>query len=153
MITLLTEIKNNGMLSTYQGNVIMKCDKKITVSEGTDYKYLFTFKHPATGVCTEPGSRCGFIVRRRRTGAYWERVLCTKSEDYKNTGVHYHDNISAHEMFWYDIESGRTADGNTVTVVGFLKWAVQWFPHVRNWVVKEANVAYNVTDYLVAKQN
>ena len=103
MITLLTEIKNNGMLSTYQGNVIIKCDKKITVSEGTDYKYLFTFKHPATGVCTEPGSRCGFIVRRRRTGAYWERVLCTKSEDYKNTGVHYHDNISAHEIFWYDM--------------------------------------------------
>ena len=151
MVTLLTEIKNNGMLSTYQGNVIMKCDKKITVSEGTDYKYLFTFKHPATGVCTEPGSRCGFIVRRRKRGEIWERVLCTKSEDYKNTGLHYHDNISAHEMFWYDIDSGHTADGKTVTMAAKWDWWKYWSLNVEDWEIKEMHVAYCVTDYLVAR--
>ena len=150
MMNMLKKIKNNDKLSTYHENVIIASDKTIT-REGADYDELYTFKHPATGTCSESGSLCGFILRRKIDG---DRTieLCTSSEDYKNTGIHSHDNISAHEMCWYGTMSGKTGAGNklTVAVVGLTSWFKKWFPNVVHWKEDTSHVAYNITNYHVA---
>ena len=121
IIDMLNGIKSNDKLTTSHQNVIMKRVKLITVTEDKEWKHLYTFKHPGTGTCTETG-KCGFILRDTTRDGYCTTELCTNSEDYTDTGVHYHGLISAHEMFECVTVSGHTAAGNKVTVVGGLKW-------------------------------
>ena len=164
LLTLLNEIRDNEKVSTCHENVIIKRDDSITVKEGLEYKEKFVFKHPGTGACTEPG-KCGFILRYRcevkkyfRRGAHkgaenWQIELCTSVEDYTDTGIHFHDIISANDMYWYNVWSGTTGAGNRVTVAGSWHWWLKWLPYVTNWRFEQVYVAYNVADYLVAKNS
>ena len=152
IIYMLNEIKSNDTLATSHLNVIIKRDKLITVTEGKELKHLFTFKHPGTGTCTETGE-CGFILRSTKREGNWTGKLCINSEDYTDTGLHYHDIISPHEMSMYYTSSGHTGAGNKVTVAaGRWKWWKKWLPDITDWEVTECSVAYNVADYMVAKQ-
>jgi hypothetical protein len=151
IIALLKEIRNNDTLSTYRENIIIKRDKRITVTEGTEYKDLHTFKHPGTGTCTESDSRCGFIIRGNKQHSNLTGTLCTDSEDYTGTGLHYHDIISADDMYLYNVRSGNTPAGIKITVVGGWGWEKRWLPDITYWEVEQLCIAYNVTDYLVTK--
>jgi hypothetical protein len=150
-IALLKEIRNNDTLSTYHENIIIQRNEVITVTEGTEYKDLYTFKHPGTGTCTESDSRCGFITRVSAQDSYLTLTLCTDSEDYTGTGLHYHDIISADDMYRYDVESGNTPAGIKITVVGEWNWWKHWLPDITDWKLEQSCIAYNVTDYLVTK--
>ena len=52
MISVLNEIKNNKNLSTRHENVIVRHDKRITITKYTEYKHLFTFNYLTAGTCT-----------------------------------------------------------------------------------------------------
>ena len=155
MIKLLNEIKSNEKLSTNHQNVLLRFKSHITITEDTDYKVykeLYTFKHPATGTCTESGSQCGFILRASKTDGYWTHVLCTKNEDYTDTGIHFHDVISTHDMSWYTIMLGKTDESNEVTTACRWNWRMDWLPNVAEWEGVRQYIAYNVTDFHIAKQ-
>ena len=54
---LLNKLKNNDKLSSNQENSIVKRERRITIAENTEYKDLYPFKYPGTGICEESGSR------------------------------------------------------------------------------------------------
>ena len=110
-------------------------------------------------------------MRLSKREGNWTNVLCTQSEDYTDTGLHYHDILSAHEMYHYVIMSGNTADShkitvgiwwrwreqhlpesNKITVAGRWDWEEQWLPGIRDWELEGSYIAYNISDYIVAKQ-
>ncbi|KAL5251816.1 hypothetical protein ACHWQZ_G014834 [Mnemiopsis leidyi] len=154
LINLLNKIKNNNLLSTHNGNVIIKCDKNL------DTEYLFTYKHPLSANCTQIDSKCGFILRESKEDNFTIR-LCTEREEYENTGIHTHDDISASDMYWYSLLSGRCGS-NRVTVPGWWGWGwwgwwglwgwKYWLPDFTDWKGEGDYVAYNVGEYTVAKQ-
>ena len=172
LISLLNEIKNNNQLSTYDGNIIIKCDKreekqvtrmlfkKHTKHKHlfTEYKYWYTFKHPLSVNCTETDSKCGFILRESKQEDKYTSHLCTDSSDhYDNTEIHTHDNISAEDMYWYGIQS-VTCGSNRVTLPvvwggwwwwGWVWWS--WLPNYTDVKVEGEYVAYNVEQYTVSK--
>ena len=175
LIELLQKIMDNDELSTCHDNVIITSDKFIHVSQitgqiilskvediitrdsghpvGTVYNELYTFKHPTILECTQPG-RCGFIVRRSKLDdKSWISELSTNTEDYTGTGLHLHDIISASDMFPYVINSGNTAPDNKVKVGGRLRWWDDWLPDVTDWKWEQICGPYNISDYLVTKQD
>ena len=79
------------------------------------------------------------------------RALCTRSEDYLDTGLHFHNIISTDAMFQYGILS--TASGSEERVASRWGWEEFWFPTIklRDWVFEEYCIAYNITDYLAAR--
>ena len=151
MILLLNEIRNSEYLSTHHENVILKRDKKIKIEQDTEYKHLYTFQHPRTRTCSEPG-KCGFILKKSKEDSYWKRELCTVTEDYTETGIHFHDTVSAADMFMYASYSGNTATGDLVTVAGWWRWWNYWLPNVTHKRWDAEYIAYNVSDYLVASR-
>jgi hypothetical protein len=151
IITLLDEIKKSKKLSTCYENVTIKRNEFLTVKKDNEHKRLYNFKHPGLGTCTEPG-KCGFILKSSKQDSYWTEELCTNSEDYTGTGLHFHDIVSAHDMFRYVIRSGNTAAGNKVTVAGRWQWEKKWLPEITDWKMQPSCIAYNVSDYLVVKQ-
>jgi hypothetical protein len=116
----------------------------------TEYKDIYVFKHPGEWKCAKAGE-CGLIIRRFQKGKSWRRELSTNDEDYKATGVHYHDIISADHMCVYTVESGQTADGGIVSVAGCSNWWDTWLPHITDWKFVEECIAYDISDYVVAK--
>ena len=183
LISVLKEITNNNQLSSYHENVILNCDNlsvdspgigQIVVSSLTRFlnrdeslpsgavqKDHYSFKHPAIiSKCTEPGN-CGFILKFREyrtqsTGSVnYVGELCSDSIDYTGTGLHVHDVISASDMFYYYTMSSKTAYyDNKVTVIGGVGlWLEKWFPDITGWKYEQVYVAYNVSDYVVAKQD
>ena len=75
---------------------------------------------------------------------------------YTGTGLHVHDVISASDMYCYYTMSGNTASDNKVTVTGGGLWLFlwkKWLPDITDWKNRQLSVAYNVSDYVVAKQD
>ena len=153
LITLLKELKSNEKLCTRHEIVTIKSYKHFTVTEEKEYKNLYKFKHPGTETCTVSDSTCGFIVKLHNSDGTLTSTLCTHGEDYKNTGLHYHDVISAREMILNIEYSGTTPAGIKITVVGRYKWWNKWLPDITYWKCEADCVNYNVADYLVAKRN
>ena len=149
LLTLLNTIKSNENLSTFNESVIITRDKLVPVSE-TEYNQVFPFTHPGIKACTRTG-KCGFILRK--VDSDWTRELCTESEDYTGTGIHYHDIVSADGMFWYTVKSGVTANGHKVTVVGGWDWEEKWLPYITDWKFEKVCIAYDIADYLVVKRS
>ena len=163
LISLLNEIKNNNQLSTHNGNVIIKCDKReekqvtrMLFNKHTECKYIYKFKHPLSVNCTETDSKCGFILRRSEQEDNNTIELCTESDHYDNTEIHRHDNISAEDMHYYAILSG-TCGSNRVTlpVVWWWRWGWwgwrYWLPDSTDVKFEGDYVAYNVEQYTVSK--
>ena len=138
-------------MSTHHENVIIGHDEVIT-KEGPEHKQLFTFNYLTAGSCTQKDSKCGFILKSSVRDGHWTVVLCKDSEEYTDTGLHYHDIISAHEMYRYLVLSGTTADGKTVTAAGWWEWDLH-LPDVSDWKFEATYIAYNRSDYMVAKQH
>ena len=165
VVTLLTKIRDSEMLCSNNENVIIEQHDRIIVRENREFKGLFVFKHPLSRTCTESDSKCGFIVRESLHGnSMWTTMLdffgrpiqqdlthelCVDEDDYRNTGIHLHDVISARDMFWYDTFTG-THEGKQITVPGW--WWKYWLPNITDWKYTGHYVAYNISDYLVAKQ-
>ena len=152
IITLLNEIKNSKTLTTNHENVIIKRGELVTVEEGKEYKRLYTFKHPGTGTCPVSGSKCGFILRSSKNDGNWTESLCTNTEDYSDTGIHYHDFICTREMYRYAVYSGDTIDGTRVRVAGRWQWEKKWLRNIKDWAMQPSCIAYNVSSYLVANK-
>ena len=164
LISLLNEIKNNNQLSTHNGNVIIKCDKRkeeqgtrMLFKKHAEYKYMYTFKHPLSVNCTETDSKCGFILRESGEDYSSLFQLCTESDHYDNTEIHTHDNISAEDTYCYAILSG-TCGSNRVTLPVVWRWWgwrwlgwYHWLPDCTDMKVEGDYVAYNVEQYTVSK--
>ena len=168
VVTLLTKIRDSEMLCSNNENVIIEQHVNITVRENRESKHLFLFKHPLSRTCTESDSKCGFILRGSLHGnSMWTRMLdifgrpiqqnftqelCVDEDDYRNMGIHLHDAISARDMYWYVTCTG-THEGKQITVPGWwLRWWKYWLPHITDWKIIGDSVAYNISDYLVAKR-
>ena len=151
LLSLLYEIKNNDNLSTYLENVLIKSEEQVTVTEESGCKLrLFTYRHPWTSTCKQP-STCGFILKLSMTDNNTTIELCRDSADYADTRIHFHEVISAEEMYLYTVRVGDTGEGDKVTVAGRCLWWEDWLPGVADWRVKQMYVVYSVRDYLVAK--
>ena len=151
LITLLTEIEKSEKLSTNNENVILKRHMKITVTKDKEYKHLFMFRHPLSVACTKSDSKCGFILRYSLQKNNSMIHLCTDEDEYKDTGIHLHDVISARDMYRYAIFTG-TCEGKQITVAGRWSWWKNWLPHITDWKGTGYYIAYNLSDYLVAKR-
>ena len=151
LITLLTEIEKSEKMCTNNENVIIKLHKVITVTEYKEYKHLYMFKHPLSVACTKSDSKCGFIMRYSKQEDNWTFKLCTDEDDYADTGIHLHDVISTRDMYSYGTFTG-TCEGKQITISGWLSWWYNWLPHITDWKLTESDIAYNLSDYLVAKR-
>ena len=154
ILTLMKEMRSSKKLSTFHENIIIKRGKVFTNKDGSS-KEVFTFSHPenANGRC-EMAGRCGFILKVSKCDKFWADELTTDPKDYEGTSRHYHDIITAQDMFRYTVMSGKTKDGIKVRVVGrWIKWWEKWFPGSTEWKIEEELVAYNVADYRVSKCN
>ena len=166
VVTLLTKIRDSEMLCSNNENVIIEHDR-IIVRENLESKHLFLFKHPLSRTCTESDSKCGFVLRESLHGnSTWTKILdffgrpiqqnltqelCVDEDDYRNTGIHLHDAISARDMYRYFTNTG-THEGKQITVSSWLPWWKYWLPHITDWKYTGHYLAYNISDYLVAKQ-
>ena len=173
LINLLNEIKNNDQMSTYDGNIIIKCEKRVdvtedkevtrmkffkhTVIENKGYNQFYTFKHPLSVNCTKTDSKCGFILRSSKQEDMNTLQLCTESDHYDNTEIHTHDNISAEDMYIYAILT-VTSGSDCVTLPvgwtwfrrGWTRW-VYWLNNITDSKFVGEYVAFNVQQYTVAK--
>ena len=151
LITLLTEIEKSEEMCTNNENVIIKLQEVITVTKDKEYKDLFMFKHPLSVACTKSDSKCGFILRYIKQEDNSTYKLCTDEDEYKDTGIHLHDVISTRDMYRYATFTG-TCEGKQITVAGRWSWWKNWLPHITDWKFTGSYVAYNLSDYLVAKR-
>ena len=151
LITLLTEIKKSDKMCANNENVIIKLHEEITVTKDKEFKQLFMFRHPLSVACTKSDSKCGFILRYSRQDDNRTLQLCTDEDEYKDTGIHLHDVISAQDMYKYSTLTG-TCEGKQITVAGRWRWWKCWLPHITDWKLTGRYIAYNISDYLVAKR-
>ena len=151
LITLLTEIDKSEEMCTYNENVTIKRHKVITITKYKEYKHLYIFKHPLSVACTKSDSKCGFILKGSIQEDNRTFKLCTDEDEYKDTGIHLHDAISARDMYRYTTFTG-TCEGKQITVAGWRMWWKDWLPHITDWEYTGNYVAYNLSDYLVAKR-
>ena len=152
LITLLNEIEKSEEMCTNNENIIIKRHEVITVTKDKEYKVLFMFKHPLSVACTKSDSKCGFIIRHSKQKDNLTSKLCTDEDEYKDTGIHLHDVISARDMYLYSTLTD-TCEGKQITVAGWRWWWEDyWLPHITDWKYTGRYVAYNISDYLVAKR-
>ena len=152
-ITLLTEIEKSEEMCTNNENVIIKVHEWRTAIKDNAYKELYMFEHPLSVACTKSDSKCGFMIRYSEQEDYITLKLCTDEDEYKYTGVHLHDVISTRDMYRYVAFTG-TCEGKQITVAGWLTWWKYWLPHITDLkYTGDHMIAYNLSDYLVAKRN
>ena len=151
LITLLTEIEKSEEMCTNNENVIIKRHKVITITKYKEYKHLYIFKHPLSVACTKSDSKCGFILKDSIQEYNRTYKLCTDKYEYKDTGIHLHNVISAGDMYFYETYTGK-CEGKQITVAGWWMWWKDWLPHITDWKCTGGYVVYNVSDYLVAKR-
>ena len=151
LITLLTEIEKSEEMCTNNENVIIKRHEIITVTKDKEFKELYMFEHPLSVACTKSDSKCGFIIRSSEQEDNFTLILCTDEDDYADTGIHLHDVISTRDMYWYVAYTG-TCEGKQITAAGRWMWWKYWLPHITNWKFTEVDIAYNLSNYLVAKR-
>ena len=82
--------------------------------------------------------------------------LCTEKEDYENTEILTHDNISAHDMYCFEIMSGRCGGDRVMIPVKLERWKWEWDWWLSDFTIEikseaDAYVAYNVQEYTVSK--
>lgn len=146
LVKILTGIRQSKVASSpNRENIVIREDRweKVNlVSEieiardetpEKEVKRIYKFKHPGVGRCTQSGE-CGFIIRDHTDESEDNRTfeLVTDSSYYMNTGVHYHDIVSARDMCSYTF--------HPLTL-----------PHRTEGELEGPYVAYNVSDYMVAK--
>ena len=105
LIHFLDIINKNEMLSTNNQNVKIARCKRIEVSPSSVYQDYFTFKHPCNTNCDRSDSKCGFILQCYKLDGGWMYELSVNDKDYENTGLHFHDSISAVDMSTYCVYS------------------------------------------------
>lgn len=158
LIVLLTKIRKNILLSwPNREGIVIRRDCKIKVNSNED-KLIYIFKHPAIGQCKLSG-KCGFIFQYRHPRDYknsssYTLKLMKDSEYYEGTGLHFHDVISAIDMCVYCVVTLTLSDGtelNTIELPIRGLWWGSWFPRNTKGEFKDSFVAYNVSDYMVAK--
>lgn len=155
LIALLTSIRRNAVLSSpNRENIIIPRDREVEMNSkySNDYKYFYKFKHPGAGKCNKAGE-CGFIILRR-CHSKEKLELVTDNEYYEGTGIHYHDIISARDMHMYCVYTVILRDGTKLETVESCVsriWWEFWFSRYTRTIFKGHYVAYNVSDYMVAK--
>ena len=121
--------------------------------KAVDSSSVNLFKHPLSVACTKSDSKCGFIIRYSIQEDNHTSKLCTDEDDYADTGIHLHDVISTRDMYRYVTFTG-TCEGKQITVAGRWMWWEYWLPHITDLkFTMDHMIAYNLSDYLVAKRN
>ena len=146
---LLEDIKKSDKLSTNHEVALIDC--AVSVASGANrIKHMYHFKHPAVEKCNKAG-RCGFIIEVFKDS--FEARLLVDEEDYKDTGVHFHEVIRAADMQVHGQYVGHTSFDQKITAVGKLVnlWAKKWLPYVTDWKMVQMPVAYDISKYLLYK--
>ena len=151
LTTLLTDIRSNKNLATDHETVQIDC--VVTVSAEKVFRHLYHFQHPAIRSCNQEGM-CGFMLEGslKNDDNHLMR-LCTDEEDYKETGIHFHDVVMAGDMQWYSVRYGHTAYDKEICAPGRFNWEKRWLPFITDWKLRNDCVAYDISDFLVAKQD
>ena len=118
-------------------------------------RFVFKTKYPEIKKCNK-AEDCGFVIFDEG----YDRVeLSREAADYRDSGVHVHEEFRVENMNYYWIVTGTTRSGDTVRVPvrwggGGLwgGWRRKWFdvPY-GDWKEDGHLIDYNVEDYLVAK--
>ena len=103
---LLNSFIKDEILCSQTQNLDLQESRCIEDPHRGGYKHVFYLPRDlnrSRGCCL-PGT-CGFIVigGPSETNQYWLDELCTEEEDYEGTGVHYHGDVIARDIFYYYI--------------------------------------------------
>ena len=147
---LLNSFIKDEILCSQTQNLDLQESRCIEDPHRGGYKHVFYLPRDlnrSRGCCL-PGT-CGFIVigGPSETNQYWLDELCTEEEDYEGTGVHYHGDVIARDIFYYYIWSGGRAIGTRIRVPDrVLASCKQWLPDVTNWVTECVCVQYKLSN-------
>ena len=147
---LLNSFIKDEILCSQTKNLHLQESRCIEDPHSGGYKHVFYLPRDQkrSRDCCLPGT-CGFIVKGGLSGTnqYWLDELCTEEEDYQGTGVHYHGDVIARDMFYYYIWSGARAIGTRIRVPDrVLASCKQWLPDVTNWVTERVCVQYKLSN-------
>ena len=147
---LLNSFIKDEILCSQTENLNLQETRCIEDPQRGGYKHVFYLPRDSkmSRDCCLPGT-CGFIVKGGPGGRnqYWLDELCAKEEDYQGTGVHYHGDVIARDMFYYYIWSGAREIGTLVRIPDrALASCKQWLPDVTNWVTECVSVQYKLSN-------
>ena len=147
---LLNSFIKDEILCSQTENLDLQETRCIEDPQRGGYKHVFYLPRGSkrSRDCCLPGT-CGFIVKGGPGGRnqYWLDELCAKEEDYQGTGVHYHGDVIARDMFYYYIWSGAREIGTLVRIPDrALASCKQWLPDVTNWVTECVSVQYKLSN-------
>ena len=150
LAVLLKDIGKSDKLSTNHEVALIDCAVPLEGTNKRKFRCAFNFKHPAVEKCDNAG-RCGFIIEILKDSS--EGRLLVDEEDYKDTGVHFHEVIRAADMQVHGQYVGHTSFDQKITAVGKLVnlWAKKWLPYVTDWKMVQMPVAYDISKYLLYK--
>ena len=153
-IKILTNIKNEKKLSSHQENVHLSSWCGETNSKRVTN--VFRLSHPENqqAECKKDGE-CGFRLKfdfRNDDVIHGDFILelCKDVTEYEGSGVHYHEEIEANDMYFYTIWSAKLESDTTVTTVKVpsRRW-LKWFVDSGHLDAEETCVDYNIRNHLV----
>ena len=165
LVDILKRIRNNDKLSSNYDHIRL-LGKEITPTsklknilgqKPKPERFVFKMKYPVMTDC-EKADSCGFVIFRNNIGDKIE--LTREGTDYRDSGVHVHNEFRVEHMNWYRIMTGTTAAGETVRVPvrwgRWRRWGWRWrwwwgWFDASDWKVDGYHIDYNIEDYLVAK--
>ena len=146
---LLQVIRNSNILSTNYETILIGSVGSEKSLFGA-LKHKFYFKHPTVDECSQAG-RCGFMIEESKNDKV---LLCTDEKEYRDSGIHFHDVISAADMHWFGSRVGNNRFTNRkVIVVGTVKWEELTFPLINDWKNLQNFVAYDISKYVLYKSD
>ena len=150
---LLELMKDSEVLTSHYEAFCISLERseRIAVNDtaGSKWKYPFQFKHPAVESCSRNG-KCGFIIKDSTEEETAYKLELTLDEaDYEGTGLHYHEEVKARDIFMYVMGSAIKNDGSRVRVPA--RWRRWWFPDVSEGKIEHYCVTVSIMGYLVTK--
>ena len=162
-IGILRKLENRTELSSIQENVQLSqvCRSSRRSTGGNRWqgrKSGFQFDHPLITDCKK-GGNCGFVLKYEYDDAYEvsKLVLRRYAEDYEETGIHFHDEIDADDIYFYHLWSiNLRCQTNTSIQVKvpsrrWFKWFTQTGHLLLDWKMEHAQCEYNIKNYLALK--
>ena len=152
VMELLDMIKDSEILASQFETVCIfteESEKMVDLeSRWSSCRYPFQFQHPAVRNCEMEG-KCGFIIKDYTDDEKGYTLQLTEgSADYEGTGLHFHPELRADDLFLYVMCSINIENGSRVRVPA--RWRRWWFPDVSEGKIEQYCVAVSVKDYLAA---
>ena len=152
VMELLEMIKDSEILASQFETVPICAEESEKIvdleSRWSSCRYPFQFQHPAVRNCEMEG-KCGFIIKDYSDDEEgYTLQLTDESADYEGTGLHFHPELRADDLFLYVMCSINKQNGSRVRVPA--RWRRWWFPDVSEGKIEQYCVAVSVKDYLAA---